>query len=312
MSVAAALALVISATAAPAVVDPATVSASGDVAGTPPAEATSPVAPTPAPTSPPPPESGPAAAPPPANSETKSPAAGGEIVVTAREKSPDDPLAGINAKSYEAIQAVDQAVIGPVAMGYKSGIPKPLRLGLRNFLRNLEEPVIALNYLLQIKPGRAAKTVGRMVINSTMGIGGLVDVAKRPPFNLPYTPNGFANTFACYGIGPGPYFFLPLVGPTTLRDVIGVSLDRAFLPAVVGKPLDRPYYAISANVIDSLNDRVEIDGQLKQIRENSADPYVATRELYLRQRKAEIAAICPKKGEKVEKGLPPRPGKGRD
>ncbi|MCW1430063.1 VacJ family lipoprotein [Novosphingobium sp. JCM 18896] len=236
----------------------------------------------------------------------------GDIVVTAREKSPADPLAALNAKSYETIQAVDEAVVGPVSLGYKKGMPKPLRLGLRNFLRNLEEPVIAFNYLLQLKPGRAVKSVGRFAINSTAGVGGLIDVAKRKPFNLPYTPNGFANTFACYGIGPGPYFFLPLVGPTTLRDLIGVGMDRAALPAVVGKPLDQPYYAIPANVIDALNDRIDIDEQLKQVRAESADPYTETRELYLRQRRAEIAAICPKKGQAIEQGLPPRPGKGRD
>jgi phospholipid-binding lipoprotein MlaA len=234
------------------------------------------------------------------------------IVVTGRENDPADPLAELNAQSYEAIQAVDAAVIGPVAMGYEKGVPEPLRSGLRNFLRNLEEPVIALNYLLQLKPGKAVKSVGRFVVNSTFGVAGLIDVAKREPFNLPYTPNGFANTFACYGIGPGPYFFLPLVGPTTLRDVIGIAMDRGALPALVGKPLDEPYYAIPANVIDSLNDRIEIDGQLNRIREESADPYTATRELYLKQRQAEIAAICPKKGETVETGLPPRPGKGRD
>jgi phospholipid-binding lipoprotein MlaA len=238
--------------------------------------------------------------------------AGDDIVVTAREQTPGDPLADLNAKSYVVIQAVDQAVVGPVSMGYKSGMPKPLRLGLRNFLRNLEEPVIAFNYLLQLKPGRAVKSVGRFAVNSTIGVGGLVDMAKRKPFNLPYTPNGFANTFACYGIGPGPYFFLPLIGPTTLRDIIGVGLDRAALPAVVGAPLDQPYYAIPSNVIDSLNDRIDIDEQLKEIRGNSGDPYVATRDLYLRQRKAEIAAICPKKGETVDRALPPRAGKGRD
>jgi phospholipid-binding lipoprotein MlaA len=237
---------------------------------------------------------------------------GGEIVVSGRAPSPTDPLVKLNFESYQAIQAVDKVFVGPVAKGYKAVMPKPLRLGIRNFLRNLEEPVIALNFVLQIKPARAVKSVGRFAINSTAGVGGLVDVAKNKPFHLPYTPNGFANTFACYGIGPGPYFFLPLVGPTTLRDVIGVSLDRFLPPLVIGKPLNQPYYAIPADVIDSLNDRIEIDDQLNEIRENSADPYVATRELYLSQRKAEIAAICPKHGEVPNKDLPPRPGKGRE
>ncbi len=273
-----------------------------------------PAEPAPAPTEPNPAQPAPAVEPPHISpQQPDSAAAGGDdIVVTAREKLPGDPLAGLNAKSFETIQAVDEAVVGPVAMGYKSGTPKPLRLGLRNFLRNLEEPVIAFNFLLQLKPGRAVKTVGRFAINSTVGIAGLIDVAKRKPFYLPYRPNGFANTFACYGIGPGPYFFLPLVGPTTLRDLIGVGLDRAALPAVIGSPLNQPYYAIPSNVIDALNDRIEIDDQLGQMRETSADPYAATRDLYLKQRKSEIAAICPKHGEVSQEVLPPRPGKGQE
>jgi phospholipid-binding lipoprotein MlaA len=235
-----------------------------------------------------------------------------DIVVTAPQDVPGDPLAALNEKSFEAIQSIDMALVGPISTGYEQGVPKPLRQGLRNFLRNLEEPVIALNYLLQLKPGRAAKSVARFTVNTAMGLGGMFDVAKTPAFKLPYTPNTFGNTFACWGIGSGPYFFLPLIGPTTLRDVIGVGLDRAVLPAVVGAPLDQPYYAIPANVIDSLNDRIDIDDQLNRIRQDEANPYAATRELYLRQRKAEIAAICPKKGEVPEAGLPPRAGKGRD
>lgn len=235
------------------------------------------------------------------------------IVVQARTATPADPLADINAKTFEAVQAVDQAVVGPVAQGYRKKVPSPIRSGLRNFLRNLEEPVSALNYLLQLKPGRAVKSVGRFTLNSTMGWAGLFDVAKRKPFNLPYVPNGFANTFACYGVGPGPYFFLPVAGPITLRDLVGLSIDKAIVPAAVGKPLNTPYYAVPAITIDALNDRIEIDAHLEELRANSPDPYVATRELYLRQRKAEIAAICPRKSDgPIDPALPPRPGKGAD
>lgn len=245
--------------------------------------------------------------------ETVDPASEGtEIVVTAREETPGDPLSEANAKSYEVIQAADAAFVAPVAGAYEEVVPEPVRDGLRNFLRNLEEPVIAVNYLLQLKPGRAVKSVARFAVNSTIGVAGIVDVAKRKPFNLPYTPNGFANTFACYGIGPGPYLYLPLVGPTTVRDLIGVTLDRGVLPAVVGPPLSEPYYALPAASLDALNDRIEIDGQLKKMRANSTDPYADTRDLYLKQRRSEIAAICPKKGEVVDETLPPRPGKGKD
>lgn len=238
---------------------------------------------------------------------------GNEIVVSARVKSPSDPLVALNAKSFEVIQAVDQAVVGPMAMGYQKTVPGPLRSGLRNFLRNLEEPVAALNYLLQLKPGRAAKSVVRFAFNSTVGVAGLVDVAKRKPLNLPYIPNGFANTFACYGIGPGPFFFLPLAGPITLRDLIGLGMDKAVVPFAAGRTFRSPYYVIPAVTIDALSDRIEEDAVLTRMREESSDPYVATRELYLKQRRAEIHAICPKRGDApIDPTLPPRVGKGRD
>ena len=242
-----------------------------------------------------------------------APGSGGEIVVNARHPTKEDPLAGLNAKSYAAIQAVDTAVVGPMAKGYKAAVPGPIRSGLRNFLRNLDEPVSALNYLLQLKPGRAIKSVGRFAVNTTFGVAGLVDVAKQRPFNLPYKPNGFANTFACWGIGNGPYFFVPLAGPITLRDLVGLLMDRAAVPFAVGKPFNRPAYAIPAGVIDSLNDRIEQDSLIQRLREESPDPYVATRDLYLKQRRAEVGAICPRHGDaKADPNLPPRVGKGRD
>lgn len=236
-----------------------------------------------------------------------------DIVVTARAASPIDPLARINVESFKAIQAVDNAVIGPVAHIYEKGIPRPIRAGLRNFIRNLDEPVSFVNYLLQLKPGRAAKSLARFTINTTIGIGGLLDVAKKKPFYLPYKPNGFANTLACYGIGNGPYFFLPLVGPITLRDLGGLFLDRGAVPLAAGKPFNKPYYAITAGVIDSLNDRVEQDTLLRRLREESPDPYVAVRELYLKQRRAEIGAICPRRGDPApDPTMPPRVGKGEN
>ena len=238
---------------------------------------------------------------------------GGEIVVAARHATREDPLASFNAKSYEVIQSVDHAVVGPLAMGYEHGVPGPVRSGLRNFLRNLDEPVSAVNYLLQLKPGRAVKSVARFAVNTTFGVAGLVDVAKTRPFNLPYKPNGFANTFACWGIGNGPYFFVPLAGPITLRDLVGLVLDKSAVPFAVGKPFNRPAYAIPSGVIDSLNDRIEMDSQLQSLREESPDPYVATRDLYLKQRRAEIGAICPRHGDpRPDPTLPPRVGKGVD
>jgi phospholipid-binding lipoprotein MlaA len=115
-------------------------------------------------------------------------------------------MRGLNTTSFKVTQSVDKAVTGPVARGYKKTIPSPVRSGLRNALRNLGEPVVAVNYLLQLKPAKSLETLGRLAINSTAGVAGLFDVAKKRPFNLPYRMNGFAYTLGYYGVKPGPLY----------------------------------------------------------------------------------------------------------
>lgn len=227
-------------------------------------------------------------------------AAANEIIVTARPRAPkSDPLQGINADSFGVVQNVDDAVVGPVADVYEKALPSPVRTGLINFLSNLGEPVVFLNYLLQLKPGKAAETLGRFAINSTIGIGGLVDVAKKEPFNLPRRLNGFANTLGYYGVEQGAFLFLPLIGPTTVRDLFGRVVDLSVLPFAVGKPFNQLAYTLPSGIITSLDFRVEQDEQLQKLRDSN-DPYTATRELYLQQRQAEIDALRGKSAE--EKG----------
>jgi phospholipid-binding lipoprotein MlaA len=215
---------------------------------------------------------------------------GGDIVVTGREKIAADPLEKLNAKSFKATQAVDQAVVEPVATAYNKGLPKPARSGIRNFLSNLQEPVVAAAYLLELKPGKAAETVGRFAINSSLGVFGLFDVAKRHPFYLPYRPNGLSDVLGYYGVGAGPYMYLPIIGPTTLRDLIGDTVDNLAVPYVVGKPLNRPSFTIPAMLLGQLGERAAFDDTIKQIRQQD-DPYASYRTLYLNQRKAEIEAL---------------------
>lgn len=215
-----------------------------------------------------------------------------DIVVTARGEPPaGDPLQEANIASYRAVQSIDKAFVAPVATGYQGIVPEPVRDGLGNALRNLGEPVNFLNFLLQFKIGKAAETLGRFVVNTTFGVGGLVDVAKTKPFNLPYRRNGFANTLGFYGVEPGPYFYLPLVGPTTLRDLAGNSIDLLVVPTAVGAPFNRTAYAVPTTVIRQLNDRIEGDTEIKRLQEQSADPYVETRTLYLDMRQRQIDSL---------------------
>jgi phospholipid-binding lipoprotein MlaA len=224
-------------------------------------------------------------------SQPPAPAPGmGEIVVTGRRPSREDPLQELNATSFEVTQGVDQAIVAPVAFAYKEVMPRPIRSGIRNFLHNLSEPIVFLNFMLQLKPGKAAETLGRFAINTTLGVAGLVDVAKREPFNLPYRDNGFANTLGYYGVKPGPYFYLPLIGSTTLRDFIGNRLDLLVLPMVLGRKFAKPQIVIPVAILGELNHRIEFDDQLRAIRA-TADPYVAARTYYLQRRQAEIDAL---------------------
>jgi phospholipid-binding lipoprotein MlaA len=215
-----------------------------------------------------------------------------DIVVRARAHSvPGDPLQEVNAKSFAITQAVDVAVIRPVAMTYQRIVPDPVRSGIRNFINNLREPVAFLNFVLQLKLGKAVETVGRFGINTTVGAAGLFDIARRKPFKLPRRPNGFSNTLGYYGVKSGPFLFLPIVGPTTLRDLLGDNLDRLVLPVAVGKPFNKLYVAIPIGVFSSLDQRAEYDEKLQAIREGSTDPYTARREDYLRSRQNAIDAL---------------------
>ncbi len=203
---------------------------------------------------------------------------------------PGDPLARANAKSYEVLQTVDDKVVAPVAGAYEKGVPRPLRMGLRNFIRNVREPVVALAYLLEIKPGKAAETVSRFAINSTIGLGGLIDVARSRPFDLPYRQNGLANVLGYYGVGPGPYLFLPIVGPTTVRDLFGLIADRLVVPLGVGAPFNEYYYAIPMNLVDALDYRNAADEDFKRLRD-ADDPYSSYRKVYLQSRIDQIEAL---------------------
>lgn len=225
---------------------------------------------------------------------------GNEIIIEGSYGPPaSDPAERINAESYRITQAVDQALVEPLAYAYRDGLPGPLRDGLGNVVKNLGEPSNALNFLLQGKVGKAFETVGRLAINSTLGLGGLIDIAGKPGIGLPYRRNGFANTAGFYGVGPGPYLYLPVTGATSLRDVIGSTLDQMLLPVTVGKPFNRTEFAVSYFVVNGLDQRLEVDAELAEIRE-SDDPYGVRRDTYLARREREIAAL---KGEVL-----PEPG----
>ncbi|MEO9461925.1 MAG: MlaA family lipoprotein [Marinomonas sp.] len=215
-------------------------------------------------------------------------AADNTIVVTGDYGPPkEDPLMRVNERAFDVVDGVDQAVVGPIAYAYEDALPSPIRDASRNVLQNLREPVNFVNFLLQFKFGKAVETLGRFAINSTLGLGGIIDVAGKEGIGLPYRRNGFSDTMGFYGVGDGPFLVLPFIGSTTLRDLVGSGLDQSVLPYIAGKPFNSLEYGIPAYAFNSLNSRLEFDEQLKDIRDGD-DPYVQFRTEYLEKRQFEI------------------------
>lgn len=204
---------------------------------------------------------------------------------------PGDSLEKFNRTMFRIQMSLDKSIYRPLAMGYKHVVPKPARAGLRNFFRNLSEPIIFLNDILQLKLGAAARTFARFAINSTVGIGGLIDVAASKGVNLPHHNNGFGNTLAYYGVHSGSYLFLPLVGPTTLRDFAGEPVDGAVLPLTIGKPFTEIRYTIISGAIMGLDLRAEADPEMRALFAGAVDPYATLRSVWLQNRAAEISQL---------------------
>ncbi len=211
--------------------------------------------------------------------------------VAKHHHAPGDPLETFNRSTYDFSMTVDKAILRPVALGYRHVVPIPARDGLRNVLSNLGEPLVFVNDLLQLKIGRAGKTLGRFVINSTFGLAGLFDNAKRKPFYLPHHNNSLGDTLGYYGVGPGPYLYLPILGPTTLRDAVAGQLQGMLLPNISRTPFGLREYQISTGVVGGLDQRAQADGDLRAITADSVDPYATLRSVVLQDRAGEIEGL---------------------
>jgi phospholipid-binding lipoprotein MlaA len=202
-----------------------------------------------------------------------------------RAADPSDPWEGMNRRFFGIQEALDRHVIGPIARGF-GATPSPLRGALRNFGRNLGEPVVVVNDLLQGHVKQAAGTVARIVINTTLGIGGLFDVAKRN--HLPHHDNSFGTTLGRWGASPGPYLFIPLVGPTTVRDAFGSVADIGLDPVTYVHYRSKTEISIGVAIIQGLGQRLDGERDMEAIRQTSTDPYATLRSYFLQNRQAEI------------------------
>jgi len=193
-----------------------------------------------------------------------------------------DPLEPLNRSLYAINDAVDRVTLKPIARGYKAVVPEFARRGVTNFSRNLFTPRSAVNNFLQGKPGPGFSELGRFIINTTLGIGGLIDIATAQ--GMPVYDEDFGQTLAVWGIPEGPYLFIPILGPNTLLDAASIPID------IASDPL---YHYDNSSVRDKVYVLRLIDLRMRLLTaetllEDSKDPYLTLRESYLQNRRFQV------------------------
>ncbi len=194
----------------------------------------------------------------------------------------NDPWEPYNRKMYRFNDAIDRAVLAPVARGYKKVTPDPVEKGVSNFVSNLTYPVTVINLALQGKMADSGKHLTRFLVNSTFGVLGIFDVAG--PSGVPAVQEDFGQTLAVWGYEDSRYFILPLFGPSTVRDTFGRVVDRSVDPISYLSTEEDIYWPRVLSVIDLRAGLLETTDSL----EDSYDPYLLMRDGYLQNREFRI------------------------
>ena len=187
-----------------------------------------------------------------------------------------DPFESVNRKIYAFNSATDRYVLRPIARGYVTVTPDPVERGVGNFIRNIFEFNTIFNSLLQGRLADTAHSTGRFLINSTLGVGGLFDVATR--IGIEERTADFGQTLYTWGVGEGPFIMVPVLGPRTLRSGVGTLVDTY---------ASLPYLSNEGEIISIVTaiQAVDIRAQLLKADELIiGDPYIFLREAYLQQR----------------------------
>ena len=182
--------------------------------------------------------------------------------------------------------ALDRAIVDPAARGYGSAVPEPIRQGVDNVASNLAQPSYVLNNLLQFRLGQATHNTLRFVINSTIGIGGIFDPATA--IGLDARETDFGETLHIYGAPEGDFVMLPVFGPSTTRDTVGLIFDLAANPVRVALPAPESRYVTGAEVLERFGDRYVNDDLIDSVLYESTDGYAQLRSLYLQNRRFEL------------------------
>lgn len=204
----------------------------------------------------------------------------------------DDPLEPLNRGIYTFNDIIDTVIIRPLAMVYKTVVPVIMQDIIANFIDNITTPVSAINYALQGNADMAGVAVGRFMTNTVFGLLGTLDVASA--LDIPETKTDFGLTLAKWGVTESPYFVIPLLGPSTIRDGIGKGVDFFLQPINIlalnpnnQNINDLDWVRFGAEVLDTRARALAITDDIKL---NSVDPYAAMRSMYLQNRRYSISA----------------------
>ncbi len=198
-------------------------------------------------------------------------------------KDPRDPFEGFNRSMYKFNDAIDRGFLKPVAKGYQAITPDAVDKGVTNVFSNLGDVWVIANDLLQFKFGQALSDTGRFLINSTIGIYGIFDVATH--IGLKKHNEDFGQTLGHWGVGPGPYLVLPILGPSTVRDTTGLVVETTQWNKYdeVADDNDEENLLIFIDTIDRRADLLSASRVLDKV---ALDPYIFLRESYLQKRAA--------------------------
>ena len=229
-------------------------------------------------------------------------AAVGLLAGCASSGNPKDPIEGFNRAMFAFNEGLDAAIIKPVATGYDAVLPSPIRTGVTNFFGNIEDLFIGVNNLLQGKVPQAFSDLGRVLINTTVGLLGVIDFASDA--GLEKHDEDFGQTFGRWGVGNGSYVVVPLFGPRTARDTVGLILDSAVDPVGDHRPRGTRNAAL---VLRLVNKRANLLPADKVVEEAALDKYSYVRDAYLQRRRNLIHDGNPPREPEADAGQAERP-----
>jgi phospholipid-binding lipoprotein MlaA len=196
---------------------------------------------------------------------------------------PTDPLEPFNRKMFAVNEAVDSAVLKPVAQGYRAVTPSPVRAGVTNFFDNLEDLWSAVNSVLQLRAQNAAENFMRFGVNSVFGLGGVLDIASE--MGIERHSEDLGKTLGRWGVPSGPYLVMPLFGPSTLRDATTITAENRIDPISRIDHIPTRNTATALRIVETRSNLLRLTDLLD---EAALDKYSFTRDAFLQKRRAEI------------------------